>query len=103
MVPYERRSAGQTLSVSFAAGENIGKVLQDCRTDAGVMIFTLLQLLDILTTLLGFRLGLVEGMWFPAAVMGQTNPILGLVVCKLLAFGVAGAALLLGRKLTIYN
>ena len=63
----------------------------------------MLQILDILTTLLGFRLGLVEGMWFPAAVMGQTNPILGLVMCKLLAFGLAGTALLLGRKLTLYN
>ena len=72
-------------------------------TDAGVRVFTLLQILDILTTLLGFQLGLVEGMWFPAAVMGQTNPILGLLMCRLLAFGIAGATLQLGRKVTMYN
>ena len=35
--------------------------------------------------------------------MGQTNLILGLMMCKLLAFGIAGATLLLGRKVTTYN
>lgn len=103
MVPYQLRSAGQALCTSFPAGENLGRLLQACRTDTGVRVFTLLQVLDILTTLLAFRLGLVEGMWFPAAVMRQTNPILGLVMCKLLAFGIAGVALLLGRRLTLYN
>ena len=63
----------------------------------------MLQIIDVLTTLLGFRLGLVEGMRFPAFVMGHTNPILGLVMCKLVVFGIAGTALLLGRKLTLYN
>ena len=65
--------------------------------------FTLLQILDALTTLLGLRLGLGEGMGVPAALMGQTNPILGLLTCKLLAFALAGVTLLLGRRVTIYN
>ena len=66
-------------------------------------LFTLLQVLDILTTLLGLRMGLVEGMGVPAALMAHTNPILGLAICKLIAFALAGVALLLGRRLTIYN
>jgi len=66
-------------------------------------LFTSLQILDVLTTLLGLRLGLVEGMSFVAAMMAQTNPILGLVLCKLLAFALAGITLLLGRKVTLYN
>jgi hypothetical protein len=65
--------------------------------------FTLLQILDALTTLVGLRLGLVEGMGFAAALMGQTNPVLGLAACKVLAFALAGVTLLLGRRVTIYN
>jgi hypothetical protein len=103
MVPDERRPIGQTPSTSFPAGESIRRLLLGRRTDPGLRLFTLLQFLDILTTLLGFRLGLIEGMWFPAAVMGQTNPVLGLMMCKLFAFGIAGATLLLGRKVTTYN
>ena len=90
-------------TVNRVLPENIGRLLLDCRTNAGLRVCTLLQFLDILTTLLGVRFGLVEGMWFPAAVMGQTNPILGLMICRLLAFGIAGIALLLGRKLTLYS
>ncbi len=66
-------------------------------------LFTSLQIADILTTLLALRLGLVEGMSVPAALMAHTNPILGLVMCKLIAFAIAGITLLLGRKVTIYN
>lgn len=66
-------------------------------------LFTSLQILDVLTTLLALRLGLVEGMSFPSALMARTNPIVGLAICKLLAFALAGITLLLGRKVTIYN
>ena len=103
MVPYERTSTDQSLGISFPAGESIRRLLQDYWTDAGVRLFALLQMLDILTTLLALRLGLVEGMSFPAALMARTNPIVGLAICKLLAFALAGITLLLGRKVTIYN
>ena len=66
-------------------------------------LFTSLQILDVLTTLVGLRLGLVEGMSFVAAMMAQTNPLLGLVICKVLAFALAGVTLLLGRRVTLYN
>jgi hypothetical protein len=41
-------------------------------------------------------------MSFAAALMGQTDPLLGLVICKLLAFVLAGI-ILLGRTVTIDN
>ena len=68
-----------------------------------MLLFTSLQILDVLTTLLALRLGLVEGMRFPAFLMAHTNPVLGLAMCKLIAFALAGITLRLGRKVTIYN
>ncbi|MCP6726308.1 hypothetical protein NL526_30065, partial [Klebsiella pneumoniae] len=63
--------------------------------------FLLLQILDMLTTLIGLRLGLMEGMRVPAALIGQTNPVAGLMVCKLMAVALAAVALLLGRRITL--
>ncbi len=77
--------------------------MRGSQTASGMRLFALLQVLDVLTTLAGLRLGLVEGMGFTAALMAHTNPILGLLICKLLAFALAGVTLLLHKSVTIYN
>ncbi len=65
--------------------------------------FTLLQALDVMTTLVGLHLGLVEAMTVPARLIGRTSPLLGLVACKLVAFALAGMAILLRRRVTLFN
>jgi hypothetical protein len=55
-------------------------------------VFVLLQLLDILTTLLGLRLGAHEGSLFIRRLM-KMDPMAALLISKLFAVVLVGAAL----------
>jgi hypothetical protein len=50
-------------------------------------VFVYLQLLDLLTTLLGFRLGAVEASPFVRLMM-HAGPLNGVIVSKVLALGI---------------
>jgi hypothetical protein len=50
-------------------------------------VFIYLQLLDLLTTLIGFRLGAVEASPFVRLMM-HAGPAAGLIVSKVLALGI---------------
>ena len=60
-------------------------------------IFFCLQILDVLTTLFGLHLGATEGSIFVGRLL-QFGPITGLVVSKVLATFLAGAALIFNRE-----
>jgi hypothetical protein len=55
-------------------------------------VFVYLQLLDLLTTLLGMRLGAVEASPFVRLLM-QAGPAVGLTISKLLALALGGFCL----------
>ena len=50
-------------------------------------VFVYLQLLDLLTTLLGFRLGAAEASPFVRLMM-HAGPVNGVIASKVLAFGI---------------
>jgi len=52
-------------------------------------VFIYLQLLDLLTTLVGFKLGAVEASPFIRALM-HTGPAMGVGLSKVLALGIGG-------------
>lgn len=54
-----------------------------------VQIFVYLQLLDLLTTLVGFKLGAAEASPFIRVLM-HAGPAVGVVASKVLAFGLGG-------------
>jgi hypothetical protein len=54
-----------------------------------VQIFVYLQLLDVLTTLVGFKLGVAEASPFILMLM-RSGPVAGVVVSKVLALGIGG-------------
>jgi hypothetical protein len=55
-------------------------------------VFVALQTLDILTTLLGLRIGASEGSFFIARLM-RTDPIAALLIAKILAVALVSIAL----------
>jgi hypothetical protein len=55
-------------------------------------VFVLLQLLDILTTLLGLRVGASEGSFFIGRLM-KVDPMAALLISKLFAVVLVGVAL----------
>jgi hypothetical protein len=59
--------------------------------------FLSLQVLDVLTTLIGLRLGAQEGSSFIGHLL-QSGPLSGLIVSKILAAGLAAVAVFLNRK-----
>lgn len=59
-------------------------------------IFIYLQLLDLLTTLVGFKLGATEASPFIRTLM-HAGPVLGVAVSKLLALGI-GALCIYARR-----
>jgi hypothetical protein len=61
-----------------------------------LQVFLYLQLLDFLTTILGFRLGLSEASPF-VRMLTQMGPALGVALSKLIAVSLAAACLLLNR------
>ncbi|MGA2739625.1 MAG: DUF5658 family protein [Bryobacteraceae bacterium] len=60
-------------------------------------LFLGLQILDVLTTLVGLRLGAHEGSTFIGHLL-QTGPLTGLIISKILAAGLAAFAVFLNRK-----
>jgi hypothetical protein len=62
-----------------------------------VEVFLYLQILDILTTLIGFSLGNGEASPF-IRLMVRWGPLAGLLFSKILAAGLAAACLLLRRR-----
>jgi Domain of unknown function (DUF5658) len=56
---------------------------------ATVQIFIYLQLLDVLTTLVGFKLGAAEASPFIRVLM-HVGPVAGVVASKVLALGIGG-------------
>jgi hypothetical protein len=56
---------------------------------ATVQIFVYMQLLDVLTTLVGFKLGAAEASPFIHLLM-QAGPVAGVVAAKLLALAIGG-------------
>lgn len=60
-------------------------------------LFLFLQILDVLTTLIGLRVGAHEGSSFIGKLL-STGPLSGLVVSKILAAGLAAFAVFLNRK-----
>jgi hypothetical protein len=62
-----------------------------------IQVFVYLQLLDFLTTLIGFRLGASEASPFIAKIIHATSPALGVGASKLLGLGIGGLCLATNR------
>lgn len=60
-------------------------------------VFLGLQILDVLTTLIGLNLGAKEGSTFIGQLL-KTGPVSALIVSKILAAGLAAIAVFLHRK-----
>jgi hypothetical protein len=60
-------------------------------------VFLCLQVLDVVTTLIGFRVGAGESSPFISALLGF-GPVTGLVLSKFLAISLACAALMTKRE-----
>ena len=62
-----------------------------------IQIFIYLQLLDFLTTLVGFKLGASEASPFIAKLIHATSPALGVAASKVVALGIGGLCLAMNR------
>jgi hypothetical protein len=60
-------------------------------------VFLCLQILDVLTTLVGFRYGAGEGSYFVSQML-QFGPVAGLLMSKGIALGLALTAIALERE-----
>ena len=60
-------------------------------------VFLYLQLLDLLTTLLGFRLGAAEGSPFIRLLM-RSGPAAGLIASKVLALGIGALCVYVNKR-----
>lgn len=63
-----------------------------------IQIFLYLQVLDFMTTILGFRVGAAEASPFIAKMMHVSSPMMGVAASKLLAIGLAGVCLMTQRQ-----
>jgi formate-dependent nitrite reductase membrane component NrfD len=61
-----------------------------------IEIFAFMQLLDIMTTLIGFRLGASEASPFIRSFLNY-GPLPALLLAKAIAFGIGGACIILRR------
>ena len=59
--------------------------------------FLYLQLLDFLTTLIGFKVGASEASPFIAKLIHVSSPAMGVAASKLLGLGLGGLCLILNR------
>ena len=66
-----------------------------------ITLFLGLQVLDVLTTLVGLHLGAKEGSTFIGQLL-QTGPLSGLLISKIIAAGLAAFALFLNRKRVLF-
>jgi hypothetical protein len=62
-----------------------------------VHVFIYLQLLDFLTTLIGFKIGASEASPFIAKLIHASSPAIGVGASKVLGLGIGGLCLLLHR------
>jgi hypothetical protein len=62
-----------------------------------IPIFIYLQLLDFLTTLVGFKLGASEASPFIVKLMHATSPAMGVAASKLVGLALGGLCILLNR------
>jgi hypothetical protein len=62
-----------------------------------IHIFLYLQLLDFLTTMVGFRLGASEASPFIAKLIHATSPAVGVAASKLVGLGIGGLCVFLNR------
>ena len=65
--------------------------------EPSVGLFLCLQALDVITTLIGLRMGAQEGSGFIGHLI-STGPIPGLILSKIIAAGLAAMAIFLHRK-----
>ena len=63
-----------------------------------IQAFVYLQILDFLTTLVGFRLGASEASPFIAKLIHATSPAWGVAASKVLGLGIGGICLATGRS-----
>ncbi len=64
---------------------------------AAIPVFLYLQLLDVLTTLVGFKLGASEASPFIAKLIHATSPALGVAASKVVGLGIWGLCLVMNR------
>jgi hypothetical protein len=62
-----------------------------------IHIFVYLQLLDFLTTLVGFRLGAAELSPFIGKLIHATSPVMGVAASKVIGLGIGGLCLATNR------
>lgn len=62
-----------------------------------VQVFIYLQLLDFLTTLVGFKLGASEASPFIAKLIHATSPAWGVAASKVVGLGIGGLCVALNR------
>jgi hypothetical protein len=62
-----------------------------------VQIFVYLQILDFITTLVGFRLGAAEASPFVAKLIHISSPVLGVAASKMLALAFGGICIFTDR------
>ena len=63
-----------------------------------VLVFVYLQLLDFLTTLVGFRLGAGEASPFIAKMIASVGPVMGVAASKGVALAIAALCVAIGRS-----
>ena len=63
-----------------------------------IQIFLYLQLLDFVTTLVGFRLGAYEASPFVAKLVHVSSPLIGAAASKFFALAIGGLCLLTNRS-----
>jgi hypothetical protein len=62
-----------------------------------IQLFVYLQLLDFLTTMIGFKLGASEASPFIAKLIHSSSPVVGLAASKLLGIGIGALCLVTHR------
>jgi hypothetical protein len=64
---------------------------------SAIHIFVYLQLLDFLTTMLGFRLGASEASPFIAKLIHFSSPVVGLAASKIVGLAIGGLCVAMNR------
>jgi hypothetical protein len=62
-----------------------------------IPVFLYLQLLDFLTTLVGFKLGASEASPFIVKLIHATSPVLGVAASKVVGLGIGGLCVAMNR------
>jgi hypothetical protein len=78
------------------SGDAFARALTGAETGRTIRIFVYLQILDLLTTLVGLKMGLVEASPFVKLLM-QFGPAAGLAGSKILAVGLACISIFLQK------